>query len=704
VKKFPAATAARFAALLIVLGAPFTLSACSDKVSAGDDTGAVDADSDGVGSDLDCDDGDAAIFPGAVEVCDGVDNDCDGLVDDADDSLDSSTATVYWQDADGDGYGDPAVELFACVPPSDAALTAGDCDDSLSTVNPMADEVCDGVDNDCDGLADDLDPEGALDAAIWYIDDDGDGYGDPKGGTTACVQPTGTVSDGSDCDDGLSTVNPGAVERCDGVDDDCNDATTDAGLASWQADGKDLVDVTADVSGTVDAPAVWSLDDPGTLRFCDGTFYVGLDVHADSTILGMSGDPTAVTLDAALGGSVIQIEGEGLTVSLSGLTLTDGVGEVSRTLKDGVGGGIFCESLSTVSTLAVDQVHIEGNQAVYGGGLFAHGCETTLTNTDIAANTANFVGGAGWVMNGTHFWTNVDISDNSTGSDVGGVYFYEDSPGLEVVLDQVDVHDNQAPDGVAAGISVYGGSLSWSGSSTSSSGLVGNIADSGAGGIHLDGTDFSASAVDFGEPGTADDNHPADIYLDSAATPYGAGDDATFDCDADACGRSVLHEVGQADTAWNTADGYLIADVFQASTVATIERYLVYGSMGDGCQARGYVLSADGAVADSNVDWTVEWSGGLDDWGTSTAWYYVNDVNVLTEIDRTYALGFVCECTTGAYCYAARPDEGPTTHIDAGFGDGTGMIVQEGFNRVTAYYDGADYLSWFNMRIDVTEL
>ena len=180
----------------------------------------------------DCDDGDAAISPAATEVCDNVDNDCDGTVDE-DSAADAAT---WYADSDGDGYGDASSTSVACSQPTGTVSDDSDCDDSDAAVNPAATELCDGVDNDCDGSVDEAD---AADAATWYADADGDGYGDPTSSSVVCTQPTATVSDNSDCDDGDAAINPAATELCDGVDNDC-DGTSDEADASdastWYAD------------------------------------------------------------------------------------------------------------------------------------------------------------------------------------------------------------------------------------------------------------------------------------------------------------------------------------------------------------------------------------------------------------------------------------------------------------------------------------
>lgn len=177
-----------------------------------------DLDSDGFAAGLgcDCDDADAGVNPDAVETCDGKDQDCNGLADDG-----ATDGQTWFVDADGDGVGDDATAVVQCDAPAQGVLDGGDCDDTNPDVNPSAVEDCDGVDSNCTG-----DESDASDSRTFYTDADRDGYGDATAPVQGCEQslPEGVVYDNTDCDDAISTTNPGVEgEVCNnGTDDDCD--------------------------------------------------------------------------------------------------------------------------------------------------------------------------------------------------------------------------------------------------------------------------------------------------------------------------------------------------------------------------------------------------------------------------------------------------------------------------------------------------
>jgi hypothetical protein len=164
----------------------------------------------------DCDDANPAINPAADEVCDGLDNNCDG-------DIDEGLFVNYYPDIDLDGYGDnAAAPNNSCFPISGLVTNNLDCDDANPAVNPLATEVCDGLDNNCDG---DID-EGLF--VNYYPDIDLDGYGDNSAAPdNSCFPISGLVANNDDCDDGNPDINPAATEVCgDGIDNDCDGIDT----------------------------------------------------------------------------------------------------------------------------------------------------------------------------------------------------------------------------------------------------------------------------------------------------------------------------------------------------------------------------------------------------------------------------------------------------------------------------------------------
>ncbi|MCB9674732.1 MAG: putative metal-binding motif-containing protein [Alphaproteobacteria bacterium] len=213
----------------------------------------------------DCDDTTALVNPGVVDVCDGIDANCSGDEDDAVDRV------PYFPDLDGDTWGAAGAVQLACEAGPGLADRVGDCDDAASGVNPDATEVCDGIDNDCDGLADQF----ATDQVLAYYDADGDGFGDATHADAFCpgAAPAGWLADSTDCDDAAPQVNPGADEVCDSVDNDCDgllDAEDpDAVLTAWYRDAD------GDGAGDPESEPELGCEQPGT--------YVGNTDDCDDT-------------------------------------------------------------------------------------------------------------------------------------------------------------------------------------------------------------------------------------------------------------------------------------------------------------------------------------------------------------------------------------------------------------------------------------
>jgi hypothetical protein len=190
-----------------------------------------------VANSTDCNDADALVNPNTVWYQD-LDNDQIGnsavtqtaclqpagyvlTGGDCNDNNASITAPImYYSDNDQDGYGDEASGTLFCQAPVNMILIGGDCDDNNNAINPGATEVCDGVDNNCNGQEDE-----GLTFLNYYFDGDDDGYGIGNP-TVSCTPINGYATQTGDCDDSNNSVYPGATdtegnnidENCDGVD------------------------------------------------------------------------------------------------------------------------------------------------------------------------------------------------------------------------------------------------------------------------------------------------------------------------------------------------------------------------------------------------------------------------------------------------------------------------------------------------------
>jgi hypothetical protein len=249
----------------------------------------------------------------------------------------------------------------------------------------------------------------------WYPDADGDGWGADTGKVSAVGAPVGFVAVGGDCDDQDPNVNPGMVERCDGIDNDCDpesvefqrvtngDRVFDEVTAAVEAaaagdtvavcpgiyDGGVIVDVplTLRSSGTAD----------DTVLFAGGTM---LDARADLVIEGLGirggsgssgggilGGPGVNLLvrDCVIeenqgwygcGGIATQ---SGTTLTIEGSTIRD-----NFTAKAGVYGGGIC-----ADDLAISDSAVTGNYSTYAAGLYAGGT-LTVTNTELSDNEGSW--------------------------------------------------------------------------------------------------------------------------------------------------------------------------------------------------------------------------------------------------------------------------------------------------------------------------
>ncbi|MDO9376040.1 MAG: MopE-related protein [Ferruginibacter sp.] len=146
-----------------------------DNDGYGDDANPIEACTrpDGyVDNDKDCNDANASIHPGGKEICNGIDDNCDRIVNEG-------LNKIFYKDSDNDGFGDHAKPVEACSNPDGYVDNDKDCNDATPAIYPGAKEICNGIDEDCNGLIDEEFADFAGDRIPDCIDTDDDNDGVP---------------------------------------------------------------------------------------------------------------------------------------------------------------------------------------------------------------------------------------------------------------------------------------------------------------------------------------------------------------------------------------------------------------------------------------------------------------------------------------------------------------------------------------------
>ena len=503
-------------------------------------------------------------------------------------------------DLDGDGY---------------LAIADGgdDCNDEDETIYPNATEWCDGIDNDCDGVVD----NDASGQSLFYVDADGDGYGDPDSPVEQCEGGSGLSEIAGDCDDSDAEVYAGAPEKCDGIDNDCDPSTEEEGVVVIEGGTTSWTSIQEAIDASAEGDVV---------EVCSGTYEELLSIPHELSIIGMNGRDETI-LDAGYAGTAIE-SSAGLT--LVGLTVRQGMGTVGGlsfsgsggtvTIQDSlitshvgeVAGGIYAEVGFTVQLVdsevtfssadtgggitatLVDMVRssVESNSATYGGGVWLDVGEeagvlsmdddsTVRDNTaytaymhDICGGCVLITGTEGATVSGgsiedcfSYYWggavciqgepetaTTVSIEDTTiSGSQANwyGAGIYNDS-NMELSITDTVFDDNYATYGGGlydAGAGSYLLHATFQDNVASRGGAIYLTDDSGpmmladcivesgeaawGGGALVEGSTLESVSTDWGKGST--DNTPDDVRTVSSNQTWSWNGSASFTCTSTAC-------------------------------------------------------------------------------------------------------------------------------------------------------------------------
>lgn len=438
---------------------------CSSGSDYDQDGDGYDSSSFGFGSHDDCDDARASVHPGATETCsDAADENCDGNTNDAG----ATGCTAFYNDADGDGYGDLADSSCLCTATgtyTEVGVTGAndDCNDSNAAVNPgVALEDCSTTsDDNCSGSENEID---ATACSAFYVDADGDGYGDPGASECWCAASGDfAVANDDDCDDTQSGVRPGATETCDGEDDDC-DGSIDEFTTHYYADvdldgyGDDSTASCTSSAGAVttdgdcndaDAriyPAAPELCDEQQ-NDCDATSWSAIDeegVVSFATVddewsditseweAGTLASPVLITMDTGVysvcpGTWYVSLSASGQEADVIGPY------GAADTVLD-YGGGTRTVVTATNSTLYLEGLTITGGAGTtagsntYGGGVMSFATTSTseavisLQSCIVTGNTATYGAGVASYSYGDIELVDTDVFDNVAATAGGGIY------------------------------------------------------------------------------------------------------------------------------------------------------------------------------------------------------------------------------------------------------------------------------------------